>query len=108
MTGPVYGAQILLLFLVLSFVREALIKSGPNRLLFKLFWFKAWNARNSRAIAKFHNAESGQFKQQDVGSRLNQSFLNCFRQIQITLHATGIQHKEQHDYRQYIKSSHSI
>jgi len=26
-----------------------------------MFWFKAWNARNSRAIAKFHNAETGHF-----------------------------------------------
>ncbi|NOQ88012.1 MAG: hypothetical protein GQ550_03730, partial [Gammaproteobacteria bacterium] len=40
----------------------------------KLFWFKAWNARNSRAITKFHNAETGQFNRQDVDSRLNQRF----------------------------------
>jgi len=26
-----------------------------------MFWFKAWNARNSRAIAKFRNAETGYF-----------------------------------------------
>jgi hypothetical protein len=42
-------------------VREPLIKSGTNRLSVKMFWFKAWNARNSRAIAKFHNAETGHF-----------------------------------------------
>jgi hypothetical protein len=26
-----------------------------------MFWFKAWNARNSRAIAKFCNVETGHF-----------------------------------------------
>ena len=29
--------------------------------MIKTFWFKAWNARNSRAIAKFQNAEAGRF-----------------------------------------------
>ncbi len=41
--------------------REPLIKSGSYRLSVKMFWYKAWNARNSKAIAKFHNAETGRF-----------------------------------------------
>jgi hypothetical protein len=45
----------------LLFSREPLIKSGSNKLSVKMFWFKAWNARNSRAIAKFCNAETGRF-----------------------------------------------
>ncbi len=40
----------------LLFSREPLIKSGSNKLSAKMFCFKAWNARNSRAIAKFCNA----------------------------------------------------
>ena len=56
--------------------KEPLIKSGSSRLPLKLFWFKAWNARNSRAIAEFYNAETGQIKWQDVDSRLNQRFPN--------------------------------
>jgi hypothetical protein len=56
--------------------KEPLIKSGSSRLSLKLFWFKAWSARNSRAIAKLYNAETGQFKWQDVDSRLNQRFPN--------------------------------
>ncbi|MBE9560016.1 MAG: hypothetical protein IMF15_04465, partial [Proteobacteria bacterium] len=44
--------------------------------MLKRLWFKAWNARNSRAIAKFHNAETGSFKRQDVDSRLNQRLPN--------------------------------
>ena len=46
----------------LLFSREPLIKSGSNKLSAKMFCFKAWNARNSRAIAKFCNAETGHFK----------------------------------------------
>jgi len=41
--------------------KEPLIKSGSNRLQVKISWFKAWNARNSRVIAKFCNAEARYF-----------------------------------------------
>ena len=58
----------------MKFFREPLIKSGSSRLPLKPSWFKAWDARNSRAIAKFHNTETGRFKRQDVDSRLNQRF----------------------------------
>ncbi len=40
----------------LLLAKEPLIKSGSNRLSVKMFWFKAWNALISRAIAKFCNA----------------------------------------------------
>jgi hypothetical protein len=36
-------------------VREPLNKSG--RIELRIRMIKAWNARNSRSIAKFHNAE---------------------------------------------------
>jgi lipopolysaccharide transport protein LptA len=60
--------------------KEPLIKSGSNRLLVKMPCFKAWNARNSRVIAKFHNVQAEHFNQKDVDSRLNQRFPKFLRQ----------------------------
>ncbi len=44
-----------------NITKEPLIKSGSNRLSVIMFCFKAWSARNSRAIAKLCNAETGHF-----------------------------------------------
>ncbi len=41
--------------------KESLINSGWIGLWFKMIKFKAWNASNSRAIAKFHNMGIGHF-----------------------------------------------
>ena len=39
-------------------LREPLNKSGRINLRFKMIKIKAWNARNSTAIAKFHKASA--------------------------------------------------
>ena len=46
--------------------RGSLIKSGRIILGYKMIKVKAWNASNSRAIAKFRNAEINYFESKMV------------------------------------------
>ena len=49
-----------------------------NRVVIKMIKFKAWNARNSRAIAKFHNAEIGHFGHNAIIHELIRGSLSQF------------------------------
>ena len=59
--------------------REPLNKSGRIKLRLKMIKIKAWNARNSRAIAKFHNAEIDYFGLKLIGHDLFRGSLAAFR-----------------------------
>ncbi len=69
--------------------------------------FKAWNARNSRAIAKFHNAENGHFGHNAfIHELIRGSLHQCGENDQRNEQISGVDLEDSEVYSPYY-SSHS-